>query len=203
MASKRPARKCTLRRWAVALALGLMLSLSHGSAAPPARTLRVEAAFLVNFLRYTEWPATRDEAADPTYRIAVVGPARAAQAVRDVARAAGELHGRRLEVIHVEERQAMNGGSEEIERLRGSHLVFLQGATPGARASVLKAVAGTPVLTVGDTRDFARQGGMFGLVRVGQHLSFEANPDAIQSSGLMVSAKVLKLAHRIRHGGVR
>lgn len=160
--------------------------------------LRVEAAFLVNFVRYTEWPVPADPAADSTYRIAVVGPARAAQAVRDVAQAAGELQGRRFEVIHVEEQQANQGRGEDIDRLRRSHLVFLQGTTAHTCQAVLEAVAGAPVLTVGDTRDFARLGGMFALVRVGHHLAFDANPDAIQSSGLKVSAKVLKLAHRIR-----
>ena len=38
---------------------------------------------------------------------------------------------------------------------------------------------------------------MLGLVRVQQHLAFEANPEAIRDARLLVSAKVLKLA-RIR-----
>jgi YfiR/HmsC-like len=36
---------------------------------------------------------------------------------------------------------------------------------------------------------------MLGLVPRGQRIVFDANPRAIQASGLQVSAKVLKLAH--------
>jgi len=53
------------------------------------------------------------------------------------------------------------------------------------------------VLTVGDATGFAAAGGMLGLVRVQEHLAFEANPEAIHDARLLVSAKVLKLA-RIR-----
>jgi hypothetical protein len=35
---------------------------------------------------------------------------------------------------------------------------------------------------------------MLGLVQSRAHLAFEANPAAIRNAGLMVSAKVLKLA---------
>ena len=58
------------------------------------------------------------------------------------------------------------------------------------------------MLTVGDGRDFAQRGGMLGIVRADARLAIEANPRAIEANGLLVSAKVLKLA-RIRSGGIR
>jgi hypothetical protein len=43
---------------------------------------------------------------------------------------------------------------------------------------------------------------MLAIVRADTRLAIEANPRVIEANGLLVSAKVLKLA-RIRSGGIR
>ena len=169
--------------------------------APPARpqpvprALQVEAAFLVNFLRYTDWPPER-AGIDVPWRIAVVGSADAAATVRAVAAAAGQVRGRRIEVEQV---APLRDGTVPGARLRASHLVFLHDVRADYRNDILRLLAGAPVLTVGDDRDFAARGGMLGIVRIDARLGIEANPRAIEDGGLQVSAKVLKLA-RIRRG---
>jgi len=50
------------------------------------------------------------------------------------------------------------------------------------------------VLTVSDNEDFTSQGGMLGLLRSDSRILFQANTSAIRNAGLLVSAKVLKLA---------
>ena len=191
-------------RWRVA-AWALCALLAFGVAQPAAqpqapRALHVEAAFLVNFLRYTDWP--RERLPDPAtpFRIAVVGDDDAADTVRAVANAAGLVRGRRIEV----ERIAMPDGNArpEIQRLRDCHLVYLRDVPNDTQREVLRGVTGAPVLTVGDGRDFAQRGGMLGIVRADTRLAIEANPRVIEANGLLVSAKVLKLA-RIRSGGIR
>ena len=165
------------------------------------RELQVEAAFLVNFVRYAEWPRQRfRDPADP-YVVAVVGSDTVVDTFDAVARAAGPIQGRRISVRRVE--LAGAAGSDRrrsaIQQLRGSHVVFVQASSGGNARDVLLALAGAPVLTVGDVPGFVADGGMLGLVRVGPHLAFEANPAAIQAAGVSLSAKVLKLA-RIREG---
>lgn len=161
--------------------------------------LQVEGAFLINFLRFTQWPPARFASADAPYVIAVVGPDDVADTVRNVAGAAGAIQGRRVAVVQVDPEDVEAKRQTAVEILRGCHLVFIASDDDDVHAQALKAVEGTSVLTVGDAPDFAARGGMLGLVRSGSHLAFEANLQEIQAAGVQVSAKVLKLA-RMRRG---
>ena len=165
--------------------------------------LQVEAAFLVNFLRYTQWPPDRiGNPADP-FVITVVGDADAAEALGRLTDVVPPIDGRRIEVRRVEFPPGADATVRAgiSERLRRSHLVFVHNTTEPV-AAILDDLSGQPVLTVGDNDDFAGAGGMLALRRRGGRIVFDANPEAIRNARLVVSAKVLKLA-RIVRGAVR
>lgn len=178
-------------------ALGTTVQASSVQAQEGSQALQVEAAFLVNFVRFTQWPPNRFNNTDTPYVIAVVGGDDVAQTVRTVANAAGNIQGRDIAVVRVDPADVEGRQKQALDIVRGSHLVFVRSSDADVRRQVLAAVAGTPVLTVGDEPEFAARGGMLGLVRAGDHLAFEANPEQIQAAGVQLSAKVLKLA-RIR-----
>ena len=184
------------RLWVVLLLLFACLpaiAQPAASSATDTRLLQVEGAFLVNFLRYTDWPPPRlGETSDP-YVVTVVGSPDAADAVAAVAAAAGDIRGRRVQVRRASMATAADRASA-ADVLRTSHLVFVQASAQANVDTVLDTVRDLPILTVSDTPGFAASGGMLGLVQSRAHLAFEANPAAIRNAGLMVSAKVLKLA---------
>ncbi|WP_181168186.1 YfiR family protein [Cognatiluteimonas lumbrici] len=196
----RPDRASTGRRWwrGLAAALALAASLPAQAQAPTASELRlrVEGAFLVNFVRYTDWPEQRFTEPGAPYVVSVVGDAEATDAIAAVATAAGSIRGRRIVVRRVRFDARLDPASRRvaIRRLRESHVVFVAGGDVEGARLVLRAVAGAPVLTVSDVPGFAAAGGMLGLVRSGRNLAIEANPAAIRDSEMQVSAKVLKLA---------
>ena len=190
-----------LLAWAPALALA-----ATAPAATPARTrapgeVEIEAAYLVNFLRYTQWPAGSFAAPGAPYVVTVVGSQQAAASVRAVAAAASGIEGRAIEVRWLPQargsREAPFDSAQDVEartQLRGSHLVFFHRSSGRVHPQVLTDLAAWPVLTVSDNDDFTSQGGMLGLVRSDQRIVFQANTSAIRGAGLLVSAKVLKLA---------
>jgi hypothetical protein len=53
---------------------------------------------------------------------------------------------------------------------------------------------GKPVLTVGETDQFARKGGMVGFVREKSNIRFEINLEACQAAGLNVSSRLASIA---------
>lgn len=190
---------------ALALVAAAFAPLAAAQAGRPPSATDVEAAYLVNFLRYTQWPARSFEGPGAPYVITVVGPASVAERVRAVAAAAGPVEGRPIEVRHL----AVQRGSHEAPLdsprdreaaalLRQSHLVFFHAEAGHPHQRVLADLWGQPVLTVGNARGFTDRGGMLGLVRRGRSIVFEANPGAIRNANLMVSAKVLKLARNER-----
>lgn len=177
-----------------AAAQGLDEPLRTGSAA------HVEAAYLVNFLRFSEWPAEAPAAGAPLV-ISVVGSERSADVVAEVAAAAGPLAGRPVLVQDVDFRSRRAAGSaaqqRAIDKLRGSHLVFVDESAGREAAAVLEQLQGLPVLTVGNGEGFLDLGGMLQLLPAGRNIVFAANADAIQRSGVLLSAKVLKLARQV------
>ena len=204
----RPGLHDAMRGWRLGTWLALALAwpmLPPAAAQPlspppaPEMQMQVEAAFLVNFVRYTDWPPQRFAGPAAPWVISVVGSRDASAIVHAMASAAGDIQGRAILVRHVEFPVGTSAAdvakrTEAIERLRGSHLVFLPASAGIAPATIVDAVRGAQVLTVSDVPGFVDDGGMLGLVRVGGHLAFQANPVAIQEAGLIVSAKVLKLA---------
>ena len=177
----------------VALLVGLFFSAPTQAARSDLPRARLEAAFLVNFVRFTQWPVARFASVDSPYVLTVVGADDVASAVREVTDAAGIIHGRRISVRQVD--------GDDVRRhrqtMRGSHVVFVHRSAGIPSSDALRLVSGASVLTVGDSPGFARAGGMLGLVASGPRMAFIANPDAIRASGLSVSAKVLKLARDI------
>lgn len=161
----------------------------------------VEAAYLVNFLRYTQWPQSSFDSATSPYVVSVVGDENAYQAVRAVAAAAGNVEGRAIDVRWLPDARGSRAAPFDSPqdqaaraRLRGSHLVFFHRSAGRVLPQVITDLGHLPVLTVSDTDDFTLAGGMLGLVRLDRRIVFEANPGAIRNSSLLVSAKVLKLA---------
>jgi hypothetical protein len=190
------------RACALLLLACLLPATSAWAQAPRAPgEIEVEAAYLVNFLRYTQWPAASFSAPGSPYIVTVVGSEQAANSVRAVAAASGGIEGRAIEVRWLPQgrgtRAAPFDSAQDQEaraRLRGSHLVFFHRSAGRVHPQVLTDLAGTPVLTVSDNEDFTSQGGMLGLLRSDRRIVFQANTSAIRNAGLLVSAKVLKLA---------
>jgi hypothetical protein len=73
-------------------------------------------------------------------------------------------------------------------------MVFIPATYPGKPASLLAALSGRPVITVGESPDFLTAGGIINFVRQGNKIRFEINPQAAQRSGLKISSQLLRLA---------
>ena len=170
-------RSGTRWRLAAALALlaGLVLAPSAVVAQGEGNRARLEGAFLVNFVRFTQWPPDRLATPDAPYVVTVVGSQPVSGAIREVAHAAGLVHGRRIRIRRIDGVSSGASGRDLVDALQGA-----------------------PVLTVGDSEGFLDAGGMLGLVAAGPRMTFVANPGAIEDAGLDVSAKVLKLAQEAR-----
>jgi hypothetical protein len=143
----------------------------------------VKAAYLLNFAKLVEWPASAF-AGGPTLVIGIVGR----DAVGDeLARAGATANGRRIEVRFV--------AADDAGALVACHLVFIPESERGD--GVLRAVQGRPVLVVGEGEDFARRGGTLSLVKERGTVKFEANLKAATRHGLTVSAKLLRVARSV------
>ena len=147
------------------------------------------AAFILNFVLYTEWPPQALGQPDEPIVVSVAGDRSLADLLRQLF--AGRTVGRRtVEVRHVARPDTIEG----LEAIRDSHVVFIGSAHRARSQWILTQIDGVSALTIGCFPGFAEEGGMLNLRVLGHKMRFEANFDAIQHGGVTVNSEVLRLA---------
>lgn len=183
--------------WVIAVgALALTPMPLRAQEIDPVRRAKVEAAYVLNFVRYTEWPGSAFADAGSPLVVAVFGRSTMEDALPGTLKGQ-TVNGRPIVLQRIEAPGEGMGNAERaalIEKLRSAHLLVVGSTGAWSTAQVLEAVRGAPVLTVASLDRFASSGGMLGLVLTDGRIVFEANVKAIRASKLSVSSKVLRLA---------
>ena len=149
----------------------------------------VKAALVYNFMRFTSWPTTPDTTATPTFTIVVFGD-------ESLVRAFDKLQG-----VTFAERTILVQRAEEADEAAGSQVVFLAGDQRKIWPHVQAALAGAPVLTIGETTDFLDSGGVVSLRLARGRIIFDINQDKAEAVGLRISSRLLRLAATVVSGG--
>lgn len=167
----------------VCLALLALLPCLPSIAAEPPTESQIQAAFLLNFTKFIEWPAGALGAPYASFNICILGNNPFGGALDQVV--AGEVvYGRKV-VVQKIEREPEPG--------------FCQIVFTGPQDSDPKMLGrlGRGVLTVGVGQAFVRNGGMIGFVLENRRVSFEINRAAAESAGLVISSRLLAVAKAV------
>lgn len=176
-----------LPRRAVATLLCALASIATAAAQDALDHWRLKAAFIFRFPQFVEWPASAVDGR-PTVELCALTPGPLPRVLEELA--SGEaIGGRALAVRVVRARRAVDG----------CHVLFVSGPEAERRA-VLKLVATSPVLTVGDTAGFLDEGGIIRLILLNNRLRFEVSTANARRAHLRLSAQLLRLAVAV-HGG--
>ncbi|MFZ5724390.1 MAG: YfiR family protein [Pseudomonadota bacterium] len=182
-----PSRCSVLRQaWPVAVWVAIALT-PHAYAAEQAADIK--AAFVYNFAKFVEWPATAFTDPSSPLLLCTAGP-RALDGRLDQL-SGREAQGHRIEVIDA----ATGNGTPDVSRC---HLLFVPATDAAEQRKWLEAAAGKPVLTVSDVAAFDEQGGMIALFVERDRLKFAVNLGTLQAAELKMSARILNLATRVR-----
>lgn len=151
---------------------------------PRAPQYALEAAYVYNFIQFTDWPA---KGKDATVTVLVTGDDRVRADMKDIAAETNKSGQIPLRVDPCIDLACL--GSPEVVFIGSDQEPHLQ--------QWLDRMKGSPVLTVSDIPGFADRGGMIELVRRQNRLTFRINREAIANSGLYVSAQLLQLGEII------
>jgi hypothetical protein len=169
--------------WAsCAAALLLALAGAAQAANPDDLELKVKAAFLFNFAKFTTWPPSKLKS-DSNLLLCVQGASAIGAVLEDTVRGRS-IAGHPIDVLQ----------SPRSEDLRRCHIVYI-GATGDSRiAQELEALANNGVLTVHEA-DEAQPGGVirFFLSDAGR-VRFEVNVTAASREQLALSSKLLEVS---------
>jgi hypothetical protein len=170
---------------------GLMLFQVAATAAVPTIEYQVKASFLYNFIQFVEWPDTVFSSPEDSIVIAVFGEDRLGSALDSLSLAKAKGH-----PIKVKRCQS-------VDDVAPAHVLFLTNSTQGDAAEILKKVNTNGMLTIGEERDFVKDGGVINFVLKDDRVRFEINLASASDSGLTLSSQLLKLALKIYEDDVR
>jgi hypothetical protein len=170
------------------LALFLLFAFSGKLClAGSASECQVKTAFLFNFTKFAEWPASAFSSPESPIVILVIGQDPVADELETLRGKTAQ--GRKLVI-------KKSTGIPEGERF---HVLFI--CKNEGFAGLVRLVKNRSVLTISDGKQFSRNGGIIGLVTVDNKVSFEINTDALDRAGLKVNSQVLRMAKIVKDSG--
>jgi len=150
----------------------------------------VKLAFLYNFTKFIEWPPESYSAPGGPMVICIVGDDPFNPGLE------AELRTRTAGSHPVEIRASRPNDSLNI-----CHIVFVPATDESQATRVLRRLKGSSTLTVGETEEFTKLGGIIDFTVEEHKVHFELNPLAAERARLKISSKLLALA-KIVHDGV-
>ena len=171
---------------AVLLLLGAAGPAPGGPSDEPSE-YEIKAAFLYKFAQFTEWPEEAFDDEKSPFVIAVLGKDPFGEVLDKVVR--NKRIGKRAIVVR---------RYKELEKLGTCHILFVPAAEARRMERLNKALHGKPILSVGESKGFASQGGMINFYIASKKVRFEINPAAARRADLRISAKLLKVARIVK-----
>ncbi len=154
----------------------LLLATSGVGAQDVTREYQVKAAFLYNFAKFVEWPAS---ALTGALTICIAGRNPLGTFLDETVD--GETVGGRPIRTRI-----------ILEPEPGCHVMFIPDGA--AATAYLRASRTAPTLTIGETPAFISQGGIISFFVENGKVRFEINPQAAERAQLRVSSRLLQLS---------
>jgi hypothetical protein len=161
----------------------------HAGAQSTPGEYQVKAAFLFHFAQLVEWPAGALNGGDASIRLCIFDDEPQRQELQSTIE--GKTIGTR--VLHV---LVIN----EVQEIPGCNAIFLSRDQARRQTSILRSIAGTGILTVGETSNFLSEGGMIRFHVDEGKIRFDINLDAAESSHLQISSRLLLLSTSVIRG---
>jgi len=179
-----------LRARTILLSIFLVLTAWGGTlwAADSAQTVetRVKVAYLYNFTRFVEWPPHAPSAKNNKVNICLLGDdpfGSALDSISGKSVGSGKLVVRR---------------HQSVEDLSGCHVVYISSSEKSDLGDILNKLRKRPILSVGETKNFNKLGGVIRFTLVKKKVHFNIDLDAAKRARLTISSKLLNLANIVR-----
>ncbi|MDO8586857.1 MAG: YfiR family protein [Armatimonadota bacterium] len=147
----------------------------------------IKAAFLYNFSQFVEWPSSAFKDANSPIVIAVLGDDPFGRALDEVVQEQ-PTGGRRIIVKRF-------ARPRDIDHCQ---VLFVSTSEKNIEKSALELLNGKSVLTVGETRDFIKHGGIIRFTVEKRKIGLEVNLERARSENLKMSSKLLKIAKVVK-----
>ena len=142
----------------------------------------VKAAFIHNFTKFIDWPPGAFDDESSPFRIGILGTG-------NIDKPLMKLNGKNVNKRSLEVSRVRN-----LDKVSQYHIIFVNPSESRRMRSILRALKGTGILTIGDTSGFAEQCGVINFYLSSGKVRFEINIEASRHENLQISSKLLRLA---------
>ena len=161
----------------------LVGALSQASGSDPAEEYHVKGGFLLNFVKFVEWPAEAFKSPADPIAICVLGANPFGPGLAQVAQ--GTVVDNRTVAV----RQVA-----DAQQARGCQIVFVSVSERKRMRAVIEATKGASALTVGESDGFIAAGGVIEFRVEESKVKMEISAEAAKRAGLHISSKLLSLS---------
>ena len=170
----------------VVLALFLLPSTAPAAQDNPSE-YQLKAAFVYNFAKFVDWPASTYAGPQSPFAICILGTDPFGSVIDDA------LRGKTVADHPVVVRR-----DKDAVAARRCQIIFVSASEKDRLPDILTGLKGANALMVGDFDGFAAAGGAIELTLQDSRIRFAINPDAADGAGLRISSKLLALATIVR-----
>lgn len=167
------------------MVLALMVSLGRADAQNSAASseYKVKAAFVFHFAQFVEWPTNAFQSENGPLIIGILGNDPFGSAIDEIVR--GEVV--RNHPLQVQRYRTLND-------VKGCHILYVCPSEASNTRAIVERLRGQSVLTVGETENFARSGGVIRFLKEGNKIRFRINVQAAAEANVTISSKLLRAA---------
>ncbi|MBN1796512.1 MAG: YfiR family protein [Sedimentisphaerales bacterium] len=151
----------------------------------------VKAAFIFNFMRFTDWPREKISDSNQPVRIFVIGDYTNCKTLKEMDK---KQYNDKDVNVHVFKSYE---NIEDPNILKTSHVLFICSSQKKHTKDILKIVKNSNVLTISEVDNFLESGGIINFVKEDQKIRFEVNRTIADDEKLEIRSKLLKLATRV------
>ena len=174
--------KRNIRRWLLAV----LLIISQPFTSPLAHAdemleYQVKAAFIYNFIAFTQWP----ESAEPAINLCLYGE---------------DYFGHEIDKL---QNRSVGTRSIKVVRIRNSdqlpkcQVIFFSKSVNNTMADIISNLESNPILMLADSPNAISQGVTINMSLVNEKIVFEINLGIARKAGLDISSKLLQLAVKV------
>jgi len=193
----------------IVLALVLFMAAIAPKAQADSTTSReylVKAAFLYKFINFVDWPKEKLVDSNEPITVGIIG-------YEDIIKAFEPIKNKKIknrsisikyfagyEKLKRSKNADDHQWNQKMEVLKTCHVLLFCTCNSERienSSQIIKALEGSPVLTVGEADDFLESGGIINFLMEDKKVSFEINNTAASQAKLKIRSKLLRLAKRV------
>lgn len=184
---------------------GTPIQAGAESDSAPGREYQIKAAFIYNFIKFVDWPEEKMVDSNEPITIGIIGSENFIKAFEPIIHK--KVKNRNISIKYFKGYEKLKRSQEDerqwnqkTEALKTCHLLMFcscDSVRIKDTSQIVKALKGSPVLTVGETAGFLESGGIINFLMEDKKVRFEINVTAAKKSRLKISSKLLRLAKRV------